>query len=157
MRAMPPRVMLRPPWSWLLVSTQASTWSCKLAPTPGRACTGAMPCLASSAGSPMPDNIRICGLPYAPADRITSRRAGQLGLALDFVAHADGALAVHFHTGDVGAGDDGEVGAVAHRVEKAGRDAAAPAVADGELVGADAFRMVAVEVVRQRQAGLARA
>lgn len=50
-------------------------WSCKFAPTSGDSRIGGMPNDSSSFFGPMPDNLRILGLPTKPAERITSLRA----------------------------------------------------------------------------------
>ncbi len=50
-------------------------WSERLAPTPGLSATTRMPCSMSCSAGPMPDSRSRCGLPIAPADRITSPSA----------------------------------------------------------------------------------
>lgn len=52
-----------------------ATWSCRLAPTPGRSCSTSMPCWRSSSPGPMPESCSNWGELTAPAHSSTSRVA----------------------------------------------------------------------------------
>ena len=116
-----------------------------------------MPCAASSAGGPMPDNCRICGVPIAPVARMTSppgaSRADARRAAERRDLDADRAPRRRRRALDVRAGPDLQVGALKGRPqERLGRvPADAGALVDVEVT--DAFVVAAVEVVAARQAG----
>ena len=74
--------------------------------------------------------------------------------AVVVVGHADRALAFEFDGDDIGLGLHRQVLAALRRTQVGHRRTAAPAIADGELVGAEAFVLLAVEVVAHRHAGL---
>ncbi len=57
------------------MTQRAWRWSCRSAPTPGMSRMTGMPNWPSSSAGPRPERCMIVGLPYAPAERITSRRA----------------------------------------------------------------------------------
>lgn len=48
-------------------------WSCRFAPTPGALCTRETPISARCVAGPIPEHIRMCGLPKAPAQSTTPR------------------------------------------------------------------------------------
>ena len=56
-------------------NTRPSTWSSRLAPTPGESTRTSMPISRRWAVGPIPDSINSFGVSMAPAVRITSRRA----------------------------------------------------------------------------------
>src|SRR3546814_5199629 len=55
-----------------------SRWSCRLAPTPARSATTAMPCRRSSASGPMPDSISSCGELIEPPLRRSEEHTSEL-------------------------------------------------------------------------------
>ncbi len=77
-------------------------------------------------------------------------------LAVHRIHHARGAAVGDGDAAGGGAGDHGEVGALAHGLEVGPGTGAAGAVAGGGLVPAEAFLACAVEIVGGRVAGLAR-
>ena len=50
-------------------------WSCRFPPTPGRSTATGTPTSPRWSAGPIPDSIKSCGEPIAPAARITSRAA----------------------------------------------------------------------------------
>ena len=50
-------------------------WSCRSSPTPASSWKTGMPSFESSAPGPTPDSCSSCGVPMAPAARITALRA----------------------------------------------------------------------------------
>ena len=65
---------------FVLKTGRACRWSCRFFPTPGRSQIGSIPFAFNSCASPMPESMRICGEPMAPALKITSRRARMVWL-----------------------------------------------------------------------------
>jgi hypothetical protein len=63
-----------------------NTWSVMFLPTDGRLTRVGMPRLVSSAGSPIPESIRSCGVLNTPALTITSLRARLLA-TFDLVSY----------------------------------------------------------------------
>ena len=56
-------------------NTSPSTWSSRLAPTPGESTRTGMPISRRCSAGPMPESINSFGVSMAPAVTITSRRA----------------------------------------------------------------------------------
>ena len=111
----------------------------------------------SRPAGPMPESCRSCGDCRAPADRITSRsaRADCLLPSAD-PFDADGARAFERDARCVRARDHRQIGPRHRRAQERDRRALAPALADAQLVGADAVGGLAVEVAVGRQAELLR-
>ena len=83
----------------------------------------------------------------AAQDDLALRRRGAT-LAANRIGNAGGALALDQDLERQGAGDDGEIGPRARRIEIAARGAPAPALVGGAVTGAEAFLLRAVAIGR---------
>ena len=96
----------------------------------------------------MPDSMRICGLPIAPADRITSASAVTVSLTPPrWYVTPVARLPVHLDALHEGIGAHGEVRAVPVRVDVGVGDRPASALLAGDLVEPGALLLGPVEVV----------
>ena len=111
-------------------------------------------CLQQRAG-PTPDSCNNCGDCSEPPASSTSRRArARRTTAVLAVFEADRALAVEDHPLRQRAHLDLEVGPLHRRAQIGDGGAGAAPAAHGELIGADAFLLGAVEVGVELVAGL---
>src|SRR3954469_8111403 len=93
-------------------------------------------------------------LERAGSDDDLTPRADLLQFLALAVFDADGALAFEQDAGGMRPGLHAKIGALAHiRVEIGARGAAALAVALGELVDAEAFMLVGIEILAQPELG----
>ncbi len=114
-------------------------------------------CRSSSAG-PMPESCRSCGDCTAPADRITSRsaRAASAPAVAAPIRRRPRAFPSSAMRVACARRDHRQIGPRQRRAQERNRGAFAPALADAELVGADAVGRLAVEVGVGWQAELLR-
>ena len=113
-----------------------------------RVAPASTPAAVSASGSPMPESCRICGDCTAPAQSSTSASAWTwLGLAALDELDADGAAVLDQDAGGARADLQRQVRPLAEdRAQVGGRRAPALAVLDGQLIGAEALLLEAVEV-----------